>query len=157
MSKGKGKFLTWLGTAVTKVPSLVSAASMAMTGNVTGAFREVSEILGDGMLTPEAQALSEEFLIREKEFEKEVFALEVEDRKSARDLFKSDSLIQKIFAVMFLFGYMFLTVYLLQIIVGNIEISELGRTMITMIWTGTSTKLNTIIDFLYGGSFKQEK
>lgn len=84
----------------------------------------------------------------------EAFALEVEDRKDARGLYKIDSVIQKIFALVFLIGYALLSYYLLNIIKGDVKESELFKTMVTMIWTGTSTKLGTIIDFLFGGSVK---
>ncbi len=43
------------------------------------------------------------------------FELEVEDRKSARDMFKDDSFLQKIFAIAFLVAYFALTIYSLRI------------------------------------------
>jgi len=86
------------------------------------------------------------------EFEKDMFALEVEDRKRATKMYLSDSIIQKIFALVFLFGYAFLCWYMLEILRGTSKESELFKTMVTMIFTSTSTKLGTIIDFLYGAS-----
>jgi hypothetical protein len=84
----------------------------------------------------------------------EAFKLEVEDRKSARSTYISDGLIQKIFAMLFLVGYVVLSWYLITILMGATEMPQLAETMITMIWTGTSTKLGTIIDFFFGGSVK---
>ena len=85
------------------------------------------------------------------------FELEVEDRKSARDMFKDDSFLQKIFAISFLVAYFALTIYFLYSLFGGTELTQFAQTMVTMIWTGTTTKLNTIIDFLFGGSFTTKK
>jgi hypothetical protein len=84
----------------------------------------------------------------------EAFEMEVKDREGARDLYKNDSLIQKIFGIIFLIGYGFLSWYLLEVLKGSENLPKLAETMVTMIWTGTSTKLNTIIDFFFGGSVK---
>ena len=100
----------------------------------------------------EAKVLLQEFEQFKMEYEKECFELEAQDRKDARNLYSNDSLIQKIFSIIFLIGYGFLSWYLLYILMGNSDLPKLAETMITMIWTGTSTKLNTIIDFFFGGS-----
>lgn len=84
----------------------------------------------------------------------EAFALEVDDRKSARELYNSNDIMQKIFAGLFLVGYVALSWYLINILMGATEMPKLAETMITMIWTGTSTKLGTIVDFFFGGSVK---
>lgn len=84
-----------------------------------------------------------------------VFEMEVDDRKDARGLYSKDPLIQKIFAIVFLIGYGSLAWYMLKILSGKAVESELFKTMVTMIFTHTSTKLSTIIDFLFGGSMKQ--
>jgi len=89
------------------------------------------------------------------EDELKAFELEVEDRKDARELYKSDDVIQKVFSVVFLIGYGFLCWFMLDILRGESNESELFKTMVTMIFTGTSTKLGTIIDFFFGGSVKK--
>ena len=86
------------------------------------------------------------------ELDLKAFELEVEDRKSARNLYTSDDIMQKVFSGVFLVGYMGLSYYLLQVLMGAENIPQLAETMITMIWTGTSTKLGTIVDFFFGGS-----
>ena len=53
---------------------------------------------------------------------------------------------------MFLIVYIGLSWYMLDILTENAKLPKLAETMITMIWTGTSTKLGTIIDFFFGGS-----
>lgn len=87
-----------------------------------------------------------------QDYEIESFQLEVEDRKSARSLFSKDSIIQKIFAIVFLLSYGAMVWYMLDMLSGNRNESELFKTMVTMIFTHTSNKLSTIIDFLFGGS-----
>lgn len=86
----------------------------------------------------------------------QAFELEVEDRKSARSLYSSDDIMQKIFAGVFLLGYMALSWYLLRILMGAENLPKLAETMVTMIWTGTSTKLGTIVDFFFGGSIQKK-
>ena len=154
--KKKGKFLQWLGGAVKKVPALVGAASKAVTGDVFGAFNEVKTVLSNSD-APELQELSEEFHLQEMEFEKEVFALEIQDRQSARELYKDDSVMQKAFGIVFLVAYIILSVYGVKLVSGQAKIPEFGEMMITMVWTATSTKLNTIIDFFFGGAFDNKK
>ena len=100
----------------------------------------------DPAKTKEAEAIIQEDL--------DAFALEAKDREGGRELYSKDSMIQKVFAIVFLVGYGFLCWYLLTILMGKSTMPKLAETMITMIWTGTSTKLNTIIDFFFGGSVK---
>lgn len=145
-----GKFLN---KAKDIVPELGGVALKLVTGNIGGAIEEVGAILKKkGENDAKANELYYEFEKNKLQYNKDIFALEVEDRKDARDLFKIDGIIQKIFAIVFLVGYSFLSWYLLEILRGEGEYNELFKTMVTMIWTGTSMKLNTIIDFLFGGS-----
>jgi hypothetical protein len=151
MAKEKGKFGEWLKKAATKVPALMGVAIKVGTGNIGGAIEEVVGILGKDK-SPEAVALSEEFKKYQIDFQREMFELEVADRDSARKMYISDALVQKIFSIIFLIAYIGLSVFLVNVLMGGTEIPQLAETMITMIWTGTSTKLGTIIDFFFGGS-----
>ena len=147
-----GKFIN---KAKDFAPELLNVAGKIATGNVVGAVSEVGNILKkESTKSAEAKVLLNEFEMFKMEFEKECFELEVKDRKSARKLYTTDSLIQKIFAIVFLVGYGFLCWYMLQILQGESNDSELFKTMVTMIFTGTSTKLSTIVDFFFGGSVK---
>jgi len=120
----------------------------------SGALGIVKNIIDqDTEISPEDKAKALDLL----EVELRAFSLEVEDRKDARQLFKEDSLLQKVFSIVFLVSYGALSLYLLKILATPEEFNELFKTMVTMIWTGTSTKLNTIIDFLFGGSFNDNK
>lgn len=90
------------------------------------------------------------------ELDLKAFELEVEDRKSARELYSTNDIMQKVFAAVFLVGYMALSYYLLRVLMGAEDMPKLAETMVTMIWTGTSTKLGTIVDFFFGGSVQKQ-
>ena len=89
--------------------------------------------------------------------EREAFTKEVEDRKSARDLYKDDALIQKVLATLFTLAYfgltytMFRYFVLKDVVLGDYEIGFISTTFGAM-----SAKVNTIIDFFFGGSSKQD-
>ncbi len=159
---GKSRFGKFLQKAGSVVPELIDVAGELATGDVMGAIQEAGDILkgksesATGADKTRIQELLNEFELKKMEFAAEAFRIEVEDRKDARSLYRDNPLIQQIFAVVFLVGYAFLSWYLLEILKGTIEENELFKTMVTMIWTGTSTKLGTIIDFLFGGSMKKD-
>jgi hypothetical protein len=100
-----------------------------------------------------------QMLHREVErYEIEAFELEVKDRGDARDLYKSDSVLQKVFAVVFLTGYICVTLLLLfgvyQSAISKIEYRNEEVAIVTMVFTAMSTKVGTVTDFLFGGSVK---
>jgi len=157
---GKTRLGSWIKKASKIFPDLLEAGVMLGTGNVLGAVEAITGKLKSHSgnespeLKAEAQRLLYEFETNKNEFTLEAFKAEVDDRKDARVLYSKDSLIQKIFAIVFLFGYGLLSWYLLTILISQSDMPQLAETMVTMIWTGTSMKLNTIIDFLFGGSIK---
>ena len=149
------KFGQFLNKAKDIVPELGNIGVKLVTGNISGVVEEVGGLLKKKAETDEkAKDLYYEFEANKMQFRKDCFALEVEDRKDARSLYGKDSIIQKIFAIVFLIGYGFLCWYMLEILKGESQDSELFKTMVTMIFTGTSTKLGTIIDFFFGGAVK---
>jgi len=80
-----------------------------------------------------------------------------EDRASARDMYKTDNKLQKVFAMTFLVGYILLTVFMLYVVVGwigakNISIPDWSVALISTIYGAMSSKVNTITDFLFGSS-----
>ena len=90
--------------------------------------------------------------------EKEILRLKaieltLKDRSSARDMFGKDSILQKIFALFFLVAWFSITAFLLYyVITGTAELADWKIALISSIWGGLSSKLNTIVDFLFGGS-----
>lgn len=85
--------------------------------------------------------------------EREAFEKEVEDRKSAREMYKDDALIQKVLASLFTIAYFGLTYVMFRyfvlkdVVLGDYEIGFISTTFGAM-----SAKVNTIIDFFFGGS-----
>ena len=92
------------------------------------------------------------------EAEKEAFAKEVEDRKSARDLYKDDAIIQKVLATLFTVAYFGITFVMFNYFVTkSIELGEFEISFISTIFGAMSAKVNTIIDFFFGGSSKKNE
>ena len=89
--------------------------------------------------------------------EKEAFAKEVEDRKSARNLYESDAIIQKVLAVLFTVAYFGITYVMFRYFVMNtLELSDYEIGFISSAFGAMSAKVNTIVDFFFGGSSKKE-
>jgi hypothetical protein len=85
--------------------------------------------------------------------EREAFAKEVEDRKDARSLYKDDAIIQKILATLFTVAYFGLTYTMFRYFVLNsLELSDYEIGFISTVFGAMSSKVNTIIDFFFGGS-----
>ena len=92
------------------------------------------------------------------EAEQEAFAKEVEDRKSARDLYKDDAIIQKILATLFTIAYFGLSFMMFRYFVtGDLELGEFEISFISTIFGAMSAKVNTVVDFFFGGSSKKNE
>ena len=92
------------------------------------------------------------------EAEKEAFAKEVEDRKSARDMYKDDALIQKILATLFTIAYFGLSFMMFRFFVlGEMNLGEFEISFISTIFGAMSAKVNTVVDFFFGGSSKKNE
>ena len=88
--------------------------------------------------------------------EKEMYALEVEDRKSARSMFSDDNIIQKALAIIFTAAYFFLSYTMFEYFVMNtLELSDYEIGFISTVFGAMSSKVNTIVDFFFGGSSKK--
>jgi len=88
--------------------------------------------------------------------EREAFEKEVEDRKDARDLYKDDAIIQKILATLFTVAYFGLTYVMFKYFVLNtLELSDYEIGFISTVFGAMSAKVNTIVDFFFGGSSKK--
>ena len=92
------------------------------------------------------------------EAETEAFNKEVEDRKSARDMYKDDALIQKILASLFTIAYFGLSFMMFRFFVmGDIDMGEFEISFISTIFGAMSAKVNTVVDFFFGGSAKKNQ
>ena len=86
-----------------------------------------------------------------------LYQLEVEDRKSARTLYSSDGMVQKILAVVFTVAYFFLSYVMFQHFINHeINLGEFEIGFISTIFGAMSAKVNTVVDFFFGGSFKKD-
>ena len=92
------------------------------------------------------------------EAEQEAFKQEVEDRKSARDMYKDDALIQKILATLFTVAYFGLSFMMFRyFVIGDIDMGEFEISFVSTIFGAMSAKVNTVVDFFFGGSSKKNE
>ena len=135
-----------------------------MIGNVLGGlFGKVVEI-AEGILAKvittdkerdEAKLALRRLLL---DAETEAFKQEVEDRKSARDMYKDDAFIQKILATLFTAAYFGLSFMMFRVFVmGDIDLGEFEISFISTIFGAMSAKVNTVVDFFFGGSSKKNE
>ena len=141
---------------------------MGFLRNLIGtAAGEVIESVGntvDRFITTDEERLEARLAMRElelrfKQIEMDAEQALLQDRQSARAMYRHDSSLQKVYGVLFLAGYLVLTGALLwwifARIVGNpsaVDLPNWATALLGSIWTGMSTKVNTITDFLFGGS-----
>jgi hypothetical protein len=160
--ENKNKFNAFLNKAKAIIPSIGKIGSKALTGNYIGAIAEIGEVLkSEGAKNEEAKKLHEEFELQKIEFAFELQKLHLEDRQNARELFKVDDFLQKTFAISFLIVYVFLSFTLLygfyKISIDKIVIENYIVGFVSSLHGGMSTKINTIIDFLFGSSQEKEQ
>lgn len=124
----------------------------------------IDKLLGGGV-TAITEGIDTLFTSKEEKQEliNELEALNQRDRESAREMYKTDSWLQKIYAVTFLIGYLVLTIFFLYFIylmalgaVEEIELPEWGNTLLSAIWGTITMKISTITDFLFGGGKASE-
>lgn len=119
---------------------------------------QASTIIDEVVTTDEERLkLKNEFEKVIQDHEKEMFALEVQDRSSARTMFIDDSIIQKILAIIFTCAYFFLSYTMFKFFVLNtLELSDYEIGFVSSVFGAMSSKVNTIIDFFFGGSSKSK-
>ena len=118
---------------------------------------QASTIIDEVVTTDEERIqLKNQFEKVVKNHEKEMFALEVKDRESAREIYKDDAIIQKVLAIIFTAAYFFLSYTMFKYFVLNtLELSDYEIGFISTVFGAMSSKVNTIIDFFFGGSSKK--
>ena len=114
----------------------------------------------DEVITTDQERLQAKEKIKSllKKHEQTMYQLEVEDRKSARTMYQDDSNIQKILATIFTIAYFVLSFVLARyFVIGDINLGEFEISFISTLFGAMSAKVNTIIDFFFGGSAKKNK
>jgi hypothetical protein len=145
----KGEMMDWL------------KAIFGGAGGVTDIIKTTGDAIGQFVDKPEdklkmQQALAEaDLAVRKLAFDAQNAYLA--DVQSARDLYKSDNILQKVFALTFLVGYLALTAAVLWFLVSwiggqKIALPDWGVALISTIYGGMSTKVSTIVDFFFGSS-----
>jgi len=142
----------------------MSFLSDMVGSGVEGILSGASGII-DQFVTDPDKKLEAGIKLKELELDKKVLELdtkkaEFENTASAREMYEKDSSLQKIFAIVFLAGYLALTAFIIFFIFSKVA----GNTMenwkvalISTIFTAMSSKVNTICDFLFGGSQAGDK
>ena len=135
-----------------------------MIGNIIGGlFSKVvdnAEGILDKVITTDKERDEAKLALKRLllEAEQEAFAKEVEDRKSARDMYKDDALIQKILASLFTIAYFGLSFMMFRFFVmGDLNLGEFEISFISTIFGAMSAKVNTVVDFFFGGSSKKNE
>ena len=135
-----------------------------MIGNVIGSlFSKVvnnAEGILDKVITTDKERDEAKLALRRLllDAETEAFKQEVEDRKSARDMYKDDALIQKVLATLFTAAYFGLSFMMFRFFVmKDIELGEFEISFISTIFGAMSAKVNTVVDFFFGGSSKKNQ
>ena len=131
---------------------------MQMFKNIIGKLVGQASTIIDEVVTTDEERLILKNKLEQlgQEHEQEVFRLEVEDRKSARNLFADDSIIQKALAIIFTVAYFFLSYTMFKYFVMNtLELSDYEIGFISTVFGAMSSKVNTIVDFFFGGSSKK--
>ena len=131
-----------------------------LVGGLFGKIVENAEGILDKVITTDKERDEAKLALRRVllDAEKEAFAKEVEDRKSARDMYKDDALIQKILAVVFTAAYFGLSFMMFRyFVLGDIQMGEFEISFISTIFGAMSAKVNTVVDFFFGGSSKKNE
>ena len=129
-------------------------------GNLFGKIVDNAEGILDEVITTDEEREKAKLALQKLllDAEREAFAKEVEDRKDARSLYKDDAIIQKVLATLFTCAYFSLTYIMFRYFVLNtIVLSDYEIGFISTVFGAMSSKVNTIIDFFFGGSLNKEK
>ncbi len=131
---------------------------------VTGVFDGLDKVFTSKEEKAQAQLLAEQEVNRHIEALIDQGNKELElvlgDKQSAREMYKFNSSLQKIYALSFLAMYTILSGVILWNILyyaqsGKFIISEFGSMFISTLFGGMSAKLSTITDFLFGSGMSQ--
>jgi len=131
-----------------------------LVGGLFGKVLDNAEGILDKVITTDKERDEAKLALKSimLEAEREAFAKEVEDRKSARDMYKDDAIIQKVLATLFTVAYFGITFVMFNYFVTkSLDLGEFEISFISTIFGAMSAKVNTIIDFFFGGSSKKNE
>ena len=131
-----------------------------LVGGLFGKIVDNAEGILDKVITTDKERDEAKLALKSLllEAEKEAFAKEVEDRKSARDMYKDDAFIQKVLATLFTAAYFGLSFMMFKVfVVKEINLGEFEISFISTIFGAMSAKVNTVVDFFFGGSSKKNE
>ena len=131
-----------------------------IVGGLFGKVVENAEGILDKVITTDKERDEAKLALRRLllDAETEAFKQEVEDRKRASDMYKDDALIQKILATLFTVAYFGLSFMMFRFFVmGDINMGEFEISFISTIFGAMSAKVNTVVDFFFGGSSKKNE
>lgn len=129
-------------------------------GGILGKVVENAEGILDKVITTDKERDEAKLALKKLllDAEREAFAKEVEDRKDARSMYKDDAIIQKTLATLFTVAYFGLTYTMFKYFVLNeLELSDYEIGFISTTFGAMSAKVNTIIDFFFGGSSQKQQ
>ena len=132
----------------------------SLVGGLFSTVVENAEGILDKVITTDKERDEAKLAIKRVllEAEQQAFAKEVEDRKSARDMYKDDAIIQKILATLFTIAYFGLSFMMFRFFVlGEMNLGEFEISFISTIFGAMSAKVDTVVDFFFGGSSKKNE
>ena len=132
----------------------------SLVGGLFSTVVENAEGILDKVITTDKERDEAKLAIKRVllEAEQQAFAKEVEDRKSARDMYKDDAIIQKILATLFTIAYFGLSFMMFRFfVIGDLNLGEFEISFISTIFGAMSAKVNTVVDFFFGGSSKKNE
>lgn len=124
-------------------------------GGLFGKVVENAEGILDEVITTDEEREAAKLAIKKVllDAERDAFNAEVEDRKSARVMFMDDAITQKILAILFTVAYFGITYVMFDFFfTKTLELGEYEMGFVSMLYGAMSAKVNTIIDFFFGGS-----
>ena len=129
-------------------------------GGLFGKVVENAEGILDKVITTDKERDEAKLALRRLllDAETEAFKQEVEDRKSARNMYKDDAFIQKVLATLFTAAYFGLSFMMFRFfVIGDINMGEFEISFVSTIFGAMSAKVNTVVDFFFGGSSKKNQ
>ena len=136
-----------------------------VTDLIGGAGADIISSVGDTVdkfVTTDAEKREldlkmQELQLKFKALEQDAEMRYLEDKNSARAMYQKDSSLQKTFAIIFLVGYLVMSGLMVWLVIGwlsqaGLDLPAWAVSLISAVFTAMSSKVNTIVDFLFGGS-----